>query len=89
MRCKECNNAFTPNGTEFCGRSHQRKYEIRTKTCPVGKKTYDSADAAWAYIDSRPDDKIVKHNLRPYDNCVCGKFHVGHGEANQYSRSNA
>lgn len=91
-RCKKCHNVFTPNGTEFCSIKHQRAFNRQnpSKECPnPSKKVYENAEAAWEYIDSRPNDKLFKTNLRPYDDCLCGKIHVGHGEPNKFSRISA
>jgi len=88
-RCKKCQNVFTPNGTDFCSVKHERAFSRQnpTKTCKnPHKKVYSDANAAWEYIDSRPDDKLFKRNLRPYDDCTCGQIHVGHGEPNKFSR---
>ena len=80
LRCLKCNNPYTDNGTQFCSPQHRRQYERKTKTCPTPeKKVYDSVEAAWEYIASRPDDKLYKQNLRPYTNCPCRRVHIGHG----------
>ena len=90
MKCAKCGNAFTPNGSSYCSIGHKRQHERQLKSCASPeKKVYASAEAAWEYIDSRPDDKLFKTNLRPYSDCTCKRFHIAHGEPNKYSRVNA
>lgn len=92
MKCMKCQNPFTPNGTDFCSLLHKRQYERRNKPTQCvspGKRVYADAKEAWEYIDSRPEHKLFKRNLRPYDDCPCRQIHIGHGEPNKFSRISA
>lgn len=80
MRCKHCFSVFTPNGTSFCSKRHEKIYNEEHALCsyPDKRHSFWVAEDAWNWIEET--EGLFKTNLRPFE-CSCGMLHVGHGES--------
>lgn len=77
-KCLKCGNVFTPNGSSFCSPGHRRQYERKNKLCSYPQKqAFISELKAWEWINKN-SDRLFMTNLGTFNDCACGKIHVGH-----------
>lgn len=79
MNCLYCNNAYTPNGSKFCCKSHQRRWETEHAVCwfPEKQLSFWTEEDAYQHIDDNAEDLFVT-NLHPFKCGGCSQFHLGH-----------
>jgi hypothetical protein len=78
MKCLYCDNVFTPNGSKFCCKTHQRKWETDHAVCwhPEKSLAFYLEEDAYDFINAN-EDTLFATNLHPFL-CGCGLFHLGH-----------
>ena len=75
-KCLKCGNVLTPTVTRFALLVTVVKYEPRSRA-RTQKQAFISELKAWEWINKN-SDRLFMTNLGTFNDCACGKIHVGH-----------